>query len=205
MEKVLTLTLRPDNLRTLSPIFQQGVIIKTVAGCSIRDFLSRHLGLTDDYLDSRIQTLFLNGKAVDNPEKAVVRDGATLALSGAMPGLVGATLRRGGTYASLRQAITLSENEGSVMKKEGRLTLKLFNLLVPEIGPILLAKGFWVKGEDLDRCVKNVKGDFWTTWSPVQVDGQEVDPLTLTKTIWAPNREEPVLIQISLSPSSASH
>jgi hypothetical protein len=204
MEKTLSLTLRPDSLKTFYPLFQQGVIIKTLVGCSIKDLLFRHLGITPEYLETRIQTLFLNGKAVDNPDKAFVRDGSTLALSGAMPGLVGATLRRGGTYASLRQAITLSEGEGAVPQKEGRVTLKLFNLLVPELGPLLMAKGFWIKGEDLDQCVKNQQGEFWAHWSPVLLEGKEVSAGILEKTIWAPHPEEPALIKLCLGPTPSS-
>ncbi|MBA4394003.1 MAG: hypothetical protein C0407_10665 [Desulfobacca sp.] len=198
MEKTLSLTLKPDGLKTFYPLFQQGVIIKTLVGCSIKDLLSRHLGITPEYLETRIQTLFLNGKAVDDPDKAFVRDGATLALSGAMPGLVGATLRRGGTYASLRQAITLSEEEGSVPLEEGRVTLKLFNLLVPEIAPLLAAKGFWLKGEDLDEFLKNRKGGFWADWLTIRVDGKEIDLKAVEKINWSPNKE-PLLIRITLT------
>jgi hypothetical protein len=200
MEKSLFLTLKPNGLKTFYPIFQQGVIIKTLVGCSIKELLSRHLGITSEYLETRIQTLFLDGKAIDNPDKVFVRDGATLALSGAMPGLVGATLRRGGTYASLRQAITLSEEGESVPQKEGQVTLKLFNLLVPEIGPLLLAKGFWIKGGDLEQFLKNRPEDFWADWSSVQVDGQEIDSKAIGKINWS-HYKQPVLIRVSLASS----
>jgi hypothetical protein len=200
MEKTLSLTLRPDGLKTFFPIFQQGVIIKTQVGCSIKDLLYRDLGITSDYLETRIQTLFLDGKAVDNPDKAIVRDGSTLALSGAMPGLVGATLRCGGTYASLRQAITLSERSESVPQQEGQVTLKLFNLLVPEITPLLAAREFWIKGEDLEQFLKHQKGDLRADWSHVQVDGQEIDSKAVGTINWSQN-QEPVLIRITVDPS----
>jgi hypothetical protein len=204
MGKNLTLTLKPDGLRTFSLLFQQGVIIKTQVGCSFREFLLRDLGLSYDFQEARIQTLFINGKAVDNPEKAIVRDGTTLALSGAMPGLVGATLRRGGSYASLRHTITLSEEEDNVTKKEGQVVLKLFNLLVSEIGPILLAKGFWIKGEDLEKFARNVQGDFWSHWSPVLLNGQKMNNQVLEQMVWAPKTEDPILIKITFSPDPSS-
>jgi hypothetical protein len=201
MEKILSLTLKPDSLKTLSRFFQQGVLIKTLVGGSIQDLLIRDLGLTPEYLETRIQTIFLNGKAVDDPARAIVRDGATLALSGAMPGLVGATFRRGGTYASLRQAITLTATEEPVSEREGQVILKLFNLLVPEIGPLVLAKGFWITGKELDTFVENYPGNFWAPWAPVQVAGKDVDVQALGKTIWSPNKEETVLIKITLRPN----
>ncbi len=84
MEKSLSLTLRPDGLKTFFPFFQQGVIIKTPVGCSLKELLLQHLGISPEYAESRIQTIFLDGKAVDNLEKALIRNGSTLALSGAL-------------------------------------------------------------------------------------------------------------------------
>jgi len=59
----------------------------------------------------KISTIFLDGKAVDSPETALLREGSTLALSSAMPGLAGAILRRDGPYASLRSSITIESLE----------------------------------------------------------------------------------------------
>jgi hypothetical protein len=201
MEKTLTLTLHPDSLKIFSPLFQEGIILKTQVNGPIRDFLWRHFGLSTDYQEARIQTLFLNGKAVDNPAKAIVRDGATLALSGAMPGLVGATLRRGGTFASLRQPITLSGSEEDIPETDGQVILKLFNLLVPEIGPLLLAKGFWVRGTDFDKLVGTDPKNFWSHWSPVLLNGQKMDARVLEQTTWAPESEDPILIKITFRPN----
>ncbi len=142
MEQTLTLTLQKQDLFHFFPLFQQGVIIKTLVGRNINDLLSIDLEITPEYLDKRIQTIFLDGKAVDNLAEAIIRDGSTLALSAAMPGLVGATLRRGGAFASLRRSITFSENGEAIPQKEGQVVLKLFNLLVPEMGPLCWPKGF---------------------------------------------------------------
>ena len=66
---------------------------------------------------------------------------AWLALSAAMPGLVGATLRRGGTYAAMRAAITRAAERGAAAAREEPLVrVKLFNLLIDELGPLLLAR-----------------------------------------------------------------
>jgi hypothetical protein len=157
MEKTLQLKVRKSLLPFFLPIFQKGVIIKTQAGESIRDLFLNSLEISDEYMEKRIQTVFLNGKAVDNLAATVIPDGSTLALSAAMPGLVGATLRRGGAFASLRQAITLKSGNEPVLKKEGFVILKLFNLLVSELGPPLLARGVWVKGEELKSLLETLK------------------------------------------------
>jgi hypothetical protein len=160
MEKSLSITVPSKLLPLFFPLFQKGVLIKILSGSSIRDLIVYGLGISDAYLEERIQTIFLNGKAVDDLQAAIVSDGAILALSAAMPGLAGATLRRGGTFASFRQAITLKPGQESVIPKQGLVSLKLFNLLVPELSPLLLAGGVWLKGEDLKPLLETLRPYF---------------------------------------------
>jgi hypothetical protein len=174
MEPTLYLTVRKTGLNHFFPLFQHGVIIKTMVGGNIQELLSLYLQLNPEYVESRIQTVFLDGKAVDNLGEAVVRDGSSLALSAAMPGLVGATLRRGGAFASLRRAITFSQGGEMISQIEGRIILKLFNLLVPELGPPFLAKGIWLKGEVLNQFLGSLKKDFWEGCREVVKNGQKV-------------------------------
>jgi hypothetical protein len=176
MEQTLFLTLKERSLHHFFPLFQQGVILKILTGWTIKDLLSLHLEIPPEYVENRVQTIFLDGKAVDNFGEAMIRDGSILALSAAMPGLVGATLRRGGAFASLRRSITFSEGGEAIPQKEGRIVLKLFNLLVPELGPQLLAKGIWLKGEDLNRFLGGLKKDFWEECLEVVLNGRKMDP-----------------------------
>jgi len=175
MEQTLYLTLKKNDFHHFFPLFQQGVILKTLVGGTIKDLLSLHLEITPEYVEKRIQTLFLDGKAVDDLGEAVVRDGSTLALSAAMPGLVGATLRRGGAFASLRQAITFSQSGEAIPQKEGRIVLKLFNLLVSELGPHLLTKGVWLGGEELNRFLGGLTKDFWDGCRELVKNGRKID------------------------------
>ena len=87
MEKNLSLTIPSRVLPLFFPLFQKGVLIKILSGSSIRDLIVNNLGISDDYLEERIQTIFLNGKAVDDLQATIVPDGAIMALSAAMPGL----------------------------------------------------------------------------------------------------------------------
>jgi hypothetical protein len=59
-----------------------------------------------------------------------------------MPGLVGAVMRRSGFYAALRQGIS-HHGDGAVGAAISRstVTVKLFNLLLPELAPLILARG----------------------------------------------------------------
>ena len=138
-----TFGLPPDGLGQLAPLFQQGVRLRVAAGASVSDFLVDELGVDPEYVRSRITTVFLDGSVVDDMETAWLHQGSRLALSAAMPGLVGATLRKGGYYAAMRGAITLTE-EQEVTPAAGQrveVTVKLFNLLIEELGPQLLAHG----------------------------------------------------------------
>ena len=125
-------------------LFQQGVGVAIQTGTSLEDLLCCQWQIDRDYVMNRISTLFLDRKPVDDLAAALVRDGATLALSGAMPGLIGATMRRGGVLASFRSGITFCPTTQAAVRRDGRITLKLFNLLIEELGPGFLARGIWV-------------------------------------------------------------
>lgn len=175
MEQTLYLSVEKNALPHFFPLFQQGVIITTPVGENIQDLLSLHLEIPPEYVENRIQTIFLDGEAVDDLGEAVVRDGSTLALSAAMPGLVGATLRRGGAFASLRQSITFSQGGEAIPQEEGRIVLKLFNLLVPELSPQLLAQGVRLQGEELNRFLGGLPKDFWDECREVIMNGRKID------------------------------
>lgn len=199
MNKTFHLTLRPDRIAFFSPLFQQGIIIKTLVGTSIKDFLVEGLGINLDYVETRIQTVFLNGKAVDDLENSAIKDGATLALSGALPGLVGATFRRGGTYASFRKAITLQEGKESIPLEEGRIVLKLFNLIVPELTPLLLARGVWITGAALDRFLTGLPQSFWEGCPEVGRNGQETEMVSRSA-LGDLHRDELILFKVTQVP-----
>ncbi len=123
---------------------QQGVKIRRRVGCSIDAFLRSELGAGPETIE-KIQSIMLDGRPVDDIGSAFIHSGSALALSAAMPGLVGATLRRGGTYASFRSGITYCEAEKAGAPGEGWVTIKLFNLLMAELGPGLLRAGVFLK------------------------------------------------------------
>jgi len=102
----LHLTLRADWIPLFFSLLQKGFMLEVKVGCSVRSLLLDQMGLSAEYIERRIQTLFVDSKPVDDLDRVAIRDGSTLALSSAMPGLLGATLRRGGYYAAMRSQIT---------------------------------------------------------------------------------------------------
>jgi len=88
----LSLTLEPDKIHGFFPLLRQGFMVRARVGCSIKTMLCEQFGVSPEYMEDRIKTIFLDGKTVDDVDSAIIKDGSTLALSAAMPGLVGATL-----------------------------------------------------------------------------------------------------------------
>jgi hypothetical protein len=133
--------------RELNALIQQGVWCRAMTPAPLMAFLTGPLGLADDYVRTRVETIFLDGMVVDDLNASVVRDGSTVTLSAAMPGLVGATLRRGGYYRAMRAGIswsTLADAGGPEVAQPGLVRVKLFNLVLREMGPSLLRQGVLV-------------------------------------------------------------
>jgi hypothetical protein len=177
-------------------LLQQGVTIRSRTGCSVAAFLREEIGADSETI-GKIQSVILDGSPVDDLETAVIKDGSVLALSAAMPGLVGATLRRGGTYSSFRSAITYHETQEECVKGEGLVQIKIFNLLMAELGPRLLQKGVIIRAEDFILFVTGRSRDFWQGCRRITLDGKPLDAGQLQDTSWLSGKG-----QISLSVSS---
>ena len=124
-----------------SSILQAGFKVSAHTGVSIKDLLCNQFDVEADYVKDRIRTAFLNGKPVDDFSTAMVENNGTLALSAAMPGLVGATFRKGGYLGIFRGTITHQEANTIAEDRAGVVSIKLFNLLAKEIGLTFLKRG----------------------------------------------------------------
>ena len=165
-------------------LLAQGFIVPTQAGCSIKDLLCEQLGIEKEYLDNRIQTLFLDGKPVDNVEKAYLQNDATLALSAAMPGLVGATFRKGGKYAAMRDTISYSVETAIKGRGEAQVKLKLFNMVLKELGPIFLENGVWICNEKFREFLSRNLEDLKAACSCIHLNDQKIDIVKLEGMDW---------------------
>jgi hypothetical protein len=175
----LQLTFPRDQAVRFFPLFQQGIRLKVMVGCNLKQFLGEQLGLAPDYLEERVQTLFLDGKVVDDLENAFIRDGSAIALSAALPGLAGATLRRGGPVASMRSQITYGVAEKTGEQGEGMVVVKLFNLLLNELAPFLLERGLYILRKDGEDFLRSLPQEFWRGCRKIEVDGKEVNFKTI--------------------------
>lgn len=177
--KRLSVRVRSAVFPRFAQILGHGFRLRNCGGGSIRDVLCRQFGITDAYLDDRVQTVFLNGKAVDNVDSALIADGTVLSLSAAMPGLVGATFRKGGFYAALRKDISYGEESETECPGEGLFTLKLFNLVARELGPLFLEAGIIVSGRELAQFLDRADDQFRNGWEAAELDGKPVGTDTL--------------------------
>ncbi|MBC2710331.1 MAG: hypothetical protein HGJ94_04830 [Desulfosarcina sp.] len=179
-----------------SPLLEKGVVIQTRTGCTLRDFLCGQLGLSGDYLDQRVQTLFLDARPVDDVDTAVIRDGSTLALSAAMPGLLGATMRKGGRYAAFRKDISQHTDECGICEATGRVTVKLFNMVAREVGGRLLEAGVEVDGSDLQRIADRYPEDLSRIIRKARMGDHEVTP---DKSLFSTLSKHRILLSVSIA------
>ena len=173
--KNLSLSIQPSLIHRFYEILQSGFFVKCQTGISINALLSREFGLNPRYVNERITTVFLDGSCVDNIERAVIREGSILALSSAMPGLAGATLRRDSIYATLRSSITYEEKDDICRDAKGIIKVKLFNLLIDELGPIFLQRGIMVSAGEIKQFLKKQPESFRAGCSDIVFDGKTVD------------------------------
>jgi len=144
----------PQMLNNFFPLFQKGVRVICNTQCTLENLLNEQFGIEPEYIKNRITTIFLNNRAIDAVGKTMVNAGDSLALSASMPGLVGATMRRGGYLAAMRGAMTYHQDEIVENKKNSWISLKLFNLLLPELSPGFLKQGILINGVELKRFLK---------------------------------------------------
>ena len=177
-------------------LLQKGFKAKALVGCSIKSLLCDQFGVSPDYLEESIQTIFLNGKPIDDINSTIVNSGSTLALSAALPGLAGATLRMGSYYAPLRSQISYKQSNDIESTHEGVVFLKLFNLSLKELGPLFLSQGVLVDGKSLSNFFRIQPRDFWEDCQVAEMDGQKITPKKLREMTW---QEQYVFSRVSTS------
>jgi len=181
-------------------LLQQGVKIRSRVGCSVDIFLRQEIGAAPETIN-KIQSIMLDGKPVDDIGSALIHDGSVLALSAAMPGLVGATLRRGGAYSSFRGAITYHETGTVCTQGEGWVGVKIFNLLMAELGPDLLHNGVLLRSSDLFDFLRERAEEFGQGCSAT-LDSKPIDIRMLGKSTVLAGKDQ-VFLTVSIGPAKA--
>lgn len=136
-----------DALETLTPLAREGFGVEVTAGCSLRATLADDLGLGRECVETRIQTVFMDGSPVDDIDTDFARPGSVLALAGALPGVAGIAMQRGSRIGVYREGITHQVEQqakqqashpvwqdaaASEPARPLRITLKLFNTVAVE-------------------------------------------------------------------------
>ena len=186
MMRKVYITAESAAIEALCGIVQYGFQMRVRVGRPVREVLRLWCGIGDEYITGSIRTVFLDGKPVDDIDSAVVREGACLALSGAMPGLVGAVMRRGSSLASFRGTITHGESGDAPEEKDGMIRIKLFNVIMKDLGRMFLEHGIVVDSRDLADFAARLPGGFWQRKMELYVDDTPVDPRELMKHAMAP-------------------
>ena len=180
------ITVSEKGISVFQGLFAEGVLIHSEPGQSLSDILCRRIGIPENYLHDRVQTVFLNGRAVDDFSGEPVRNNAVIALSAAMPGLVGAVFRKKGMLSPLR-TFRLRQSKDSVFENYAKetglnqITLKLFNLIAAELAPEFLNNGILINKDQLLRYVDWKKAFLKKTCKALTVDGRpaEIDDLAV--------------------------
>lgn len=183
-----------------SLLFQSGVLLKVQVGASIKNLLCEQLSLDKTYVDKRISTIFLNSQPVDDISRAIIKNNDTLALSSAMPGLIGATLRRDSHLAPLRDTITFKEyrNDDDI-QAYGLIHLKLFNLILQEVGPFLLQRGVMMEFEDVIELFYNKMSKKITEALDIHFNGKKTDINEVCRSLKSNVGQKLVLLKLKIS------
>jgi hypothetical protein len=174
-------------------LFSKGVEIRVYLPCKLEEMLCDQVGIASDYLEKRIQTVFLDGRPVDDVRQAVVSNGATIALSAAMPGLVGAVLRKGGFFSNLRDSITFQCDRDDQAACWGRVIVKLFNMTTREVGPRLLTHGILLNFDELQGIIKDWIEVFCRECETIRLDDRKISIDTM---LAATDPNETIVLQV---------
>ena len=191
--KNLTLTVSPGLLLKFFGLLEQGFIVESALGCSLRDFICGGLGLDAAYLADRVQTIFLDHNPVDNIDAALIREGSSVALSAAMPGLAGATLRKGGRFAVMRNQISCRTGTACESDQRTKVTVKFFNAVAKELGENQYKKGIRIQRSNFTWFVDKHSKELETQVTSIWLDGKSIDAHQLALIPW----QDEFILQVS--------
>lgn len=177
----LVLHVTEDSIERFTTLLQGGVQISTVRGESLGIFLDRLPGFTMEYIVDRVQTIFLDGNAIDDLQTPLNNDENVLAISAAMPGLAGAIFRMNSLHAALR---TKGDVEQTSTSDDDKIyvTLKLFNMIAQERGGELLKRGVYLSGTSF-RDFLGERPTLFNKILGIMMDGKACYPDTILSEI----------------------
>ncbi|WP_291319301.1 hypothetical protein [Desulfonatronospira sp.] len=178
MQGLPVLMLKHDAPEQFSLMLQQGFFMPVPKVCSLREFLCKLVGVCGVYTEKSLQTIFLDGSAVDDIDQAMIRPGCRLALSAAMPGLVGATMRRDGYFKRMREGISLSSRQeketDSQQDKSFRIQVRLYNAVGRDLAGLFLHQGIIFSSNDLIHFFKSRPDQFFSELKNIKFQGKDL-------------------------------
>ncbi|MCG6931107.1 MAG: hypothetical protein LJE64_11180 [Desulfofustis sp.] len=177
---VLTFTCPADQLIRLATVLQSGFYVTAAEGDSLISLLKALPGFSEAYIAKEIQTVFLNGDALDDLQTPLSGSDATIALAGAMPGLAGAIVRKGSPWGALRKTktITTAEHSGGPVS----VLIKLFNTVAVDRGPGLLTGSVRINAGDLIHFLE-LRPSLLASLTGLALNGSPVAPERLSEAI----------------------
>lgn len=169
----IRLTVTSEALPLFTTVLQSGIEVKVPQGKTLGKFLSTFPGFTAEYLAETVQTIFLNGTAVDDLTLPLTGSNPVLALSAAMPGLAGAIFRKNSFHSALRTETNALRSE-SEKQESTTVTLKLFNSIARERGEALLKSGQAIRADLLANFLTK-RPHLWQHVLNIHLDKKEMD------------------------------
>lgn len=158
MSDIQTVSLHiPDANPVWRLLLQSGVGVACTVGIPFMTLLRDELGLNNEQLRP-VDALLLDGMPVDEPELAIVPDGARIALAAGLPGIAGLAMKSGSAVRALRSGITHSGGEAH-RPRPGTILLSLYSLVLPLLGGHILQRGVLVEPSQLMRYARFAPDD----------------------------------------------
>ena len=179
----ISLAVAGESLDKFTTLLQSGIFIHVHQGETIGGLLSSLPGFSEEYITTRIQTIFVDGLPADDLAQEFVKKETVLAVSAAMPGVAGAIFRKGGIHAALRTG-TARQTTSTSVQTILTVRLKLFNVIAKERGKELLTRGCFIQADSLKKFL---------TYRPlleqdidnIMIDGQKATMEILLQTLSA--------------------
>ncbi|PKL18889.1 MAG: hypothetical protein CVV49_03805 [Spirochaetae bacterium HGW-Spirochaetae-5] len=157
------------------PELQTGFSISAKEGVTIYSFLTGYCGISDEYISGKVKTIMIDGGPVDDIFNTKIHDKGVCALSGAMPGIVGAMMRIGSPYAAMRESITVKPEGGDESGREILVDVKLFNVILADKGADFLKRGILLREKRIFNLFIKHGNDIFSCCREVLFNGKPVD------------------------------
>jgi len=157
------------------PDLQSGFSIQSKEGVTIYAFLTEYCGISDEYISGKIKTIMIDGGPVDEIFNTIIHDKGVCALSGAMPGIVGAMMRMGSPYAAMRESITVKPVGSTEAGKDILVDLKLFNIILSDMGVEFLKRGILLDRKRFFYLFKKHGDDIFSCCREIMLNNLQID------------------------------